>query len=222
MNIHDLQYITEELATKMCNGEFLMPSLRSVETLHRELLEAIAVDIEEGSTFSEALGRFPQHFDPFYIAMIRAGEAGGVLDIALERVAKYLKTQAALNKINEFRRIAIWAETFGTLLASGVPILQAIKLVGSCIQELKFIDLDCTSKLVILTRVMEFVIRDGGLPSRAFEGVPDALPEKFMRIIEEEESEGGFPDALIKIAEQARAEIQEAILSIAKKDSTQQ
>lgn len=74
-----------------------LPLLRAIETLARQernpRLRAVLVDlggrIRAGATLSEGLRRHPEVFDRLYVSMVRAGEAGGVLDVVLDRVAHF-------------------------------------------------------------------------------------------------------------------------------------
>lgn len=63
-----------------------------------EALRAIAADVEHGSPLSDAMARRPRVFSALAVAMIRAGEAGGILDDVLERVATLLERDADLRK----------------------------------------------------------------------------------------------------------------------------
>ncbi|MBV8367335.1 MAG: type II secretion system F family protein [Candidatus Eremiobacteraeota bacterium] len=64
----------------------------------RESLRAVLAEIEHGGSLSDALARRPRTFAPLYVAMIRAGEAGGILDDVLERLASLLERDADLRK----------------------------------------------------------------------------------------------------------------------------
>ena len=64
----------------------------------REALRAIAADVEHGTPLSDAMQRRPRVFAPLAVAMIRAGEAGGILDDVLERLAAFLERDAELRK----------------------------------------------------------------------------------------------------------------------------
>lgn len=57
----------------------------------KDLLIQVKSDIEQGTPLSESLQQFPEVFDRLYIAMIRAGETGGVLDKVLNRLATFLE-----------------------------------------------------------------------------------------------------------------------------------
>lgn len=64
----------------------------------REALQAVASEIESGLALSEALLHRPREFSPVHAAMIRAGEAGGVLDEVLERLATVLERDRSARK----------------------------------------------------------------------------------------------------------------------------
>lgn len=96
---------TRQLATLVGAG---MPLLRSLELLVRQdrgsslrpVLADLAEVIRAGESLSAGLGRHPQAFDPLYANMVRAGEAGGMLDTVLERLAQFLeKTEKVRGKV---------------------------------------------------------------------------------------------------------------------------
>ena len=61
-----------------------------------KMLEEVKIDIEQGVPLSESLARFPEAFDRLYVAMVKAGEAGGVLDKVLNRLAGFLEARSKL------------------------------------------------------------------------------------------------------------------------------
>lgn len=64
----------------------------------KKSLSQIKYDIEQGSTLSDALEKHPKIFDRLYIAMVRAGEAGGVLDKVLNRLAMFMEERSRLTQ----------------------------------------------------------------------------------------------------------------------------
>jgi type IV pilus assembly protein PilC len=64
----------------------------------REALACVASDVENGLPLSDALARHPREFPRLFVAMIRSGEAGGVLDEVLERLASVLERDRAVRK----------------------------------------------------------------------------------------------------------------------------
>ena len=64
----------------------------------KDELEAISEEGEQGSTFSEARAKYPNSFNKLYISMVKAGEAGGVLDVILRRLAGFMEKSQKLRK----------------------------------------------------------------------------------------------------------------------------
>jgi type IV pilus assembly protein PilC len=64
----------------------------------REALQAVLAEIEQGCSLSSAMGMRPREFTPLAVAMTQAGEAGGMLDEALERLAGMLEKDLILRK----------------------------------------------------------------------------------------------------------------------------
>jgi len=62
----------------------------------RKMLKVIKEAVEGGATLAEALKKFPKHFDDLFVNMIAAGEAGGILDAILRRLAAYMEKTAKL------------------------------------------------------------------------------------------------------------------------------
>ena len=64
----------------------------------RKIIKGLARDLQEGSSLSQALSKYPQVFSDIYCQMIRASEATGNLEVALKRMAGYLETEKAAAK----------------------------------------------------------------------------------------------------------------------------
>ena len=100
-----LTQFTRQLATLVNAG---LPLMRGIEVLKRQMrdpqmleaLNGIAENIAAGGTFSESLTQFPKIFDNLYINMVKAGEAGGVLEVVLGRLAEFAeKSERIKNKV---------------------------------------------------------------------------------------------------------------------------
>jgi type IV pilus assembly protein PilC len=63
----------------------------------KKVLLQVNADVQQGMSLSEAMRSHPQAFDQLYVAMIQAGETGGVLDEVLNRLSKLLEDQTRLN-----------------------------------------------------------------------------------------------------------------------------
>src|SRR5947199_389523 len=55
-------------------------------------------EVKDGGTLSEAMTKYPKAFDRLYVNMINAGEAGGVLDLILARLADFMEKASKLKK----------------------------------------------------------------------------------------------------------------------------
>jgi type IV pilus assembly protein PilC len=100
----ELTVMTRQLATMISSGMTLLRAFYVLEEqvenkLLRETLGAVREDIEAGISFSDALGKHPKIFSPLYVAMVKAGEAGGVLESALERVSDQLEKDDSLRRM---------------------------------------------------------------------------------------------------------------------------
>jgi type IV pilus assembly protein PilC len=115
---------TRQLSTLQDAG---LPILRSLQILEQQqkpgLLKAIiggvADEVEGGGTLSDAMAKYPKAFDKLYVNMINAGEAGGVLDIILSRLADFMEKAAKLKK-----------KVIGAMIYPGVVISIAVGIVS--------------------------------------------------------------------------------------------
>lgn len=63
-----------------------------------EILKSVKNDVEQGSTFSDALAKHPKTFDSLFCSLIHAGEMGGILDTILNRLAVYIEKNVKLKR----------------------------------------------------------------------------------------------------------------------------
>ena len=63
----------------------------------REIIQQVRGDVESGSNLADAMRKHPKAFDNLYVSMIAAGEAGGILDVILQRLATYIEKVVRLN-----------------------------------------------------------------------------------------------------------------------------
>ena len=97
VTLKDLMLFTQELSTLIEAGLPLDRSLQILAELtekekFREVVRDLLRKIEAGSSFSEALSSYPGIFPRLYVNMVKAGEVGGVLNVILARLTKYLQT----------------------------------------------------------------------------------------------------------------------------------
>ena len=103
VNAKDLAVASRQLATMVTSGMSILRALHVLENqtqskLLRETIVLVCKDVEAGLFLSDALARHPKVFGQLYVAMVRAGEAGGVLEECLNRVADQLEKDAALRR----------------------------------------------------------------------------------------------------------------------------
>src|SRR5437588_2102496 len=99
----DLTVMTRQLSTMVSSGVTILRALYVLEEqtesklLTRTLVQ-IRKDVEAGLPLSDSLARHPKIFGPLYVSMVRSGEAGGLLESALQRTADQLEKEDALRR----------------------------------------------------------------------------------------------------------------------------
>lgn len=99
----DLVIFTRQLSTMVSAGVPLARALSTLQTqsdskYFREVIESITKDVEGGRPLADAFGRYPNVFSEVYVNMVRAGEAAGILDKILKRLAEQNEKQASIHK----------------------------------------------------------------------------------------------------------------------------
>jgi type IV pilus assembly protein PilC len=99
----ELAVFSRQLSTMINSGMSILRSLYVLEAqteskFLKETIVAVRKDVEAGLSLSSSLARHPKVFNPLFVAMVQAGEAGGVLEDALMRVADQLQKDAALRR----------------------------------------------------------------------------------------------------------------------------
>ena len=125
----ELTVFTRQLATLLQAG---LPLLRALEVMIRQernsrfkaVLEQIAEQVKSGNSFSDGLTQHPKIFDRLYINMIRAGEAGGVLDVVLSRLAGFM--EKALKTKKKVKAAMIYPIVVVSVAVSIVALLMVV------------------------------------------------------------------------------------------------
>ncbi|HVO31556.1 MAG TPA: type II secretion system F family protein [bacterium] len=99
----DLVLFTRQFATMIDAGLPLVQCLdiqsqQAENPSFREQLKEIKATVEAGSTFADALRKYPKTFDELFVNLIAAGEVGGILDTILSRLAAYIEKASKLKK----------------------------------------------------------------------------------------------------------------------------
>jgi type IV pilus assembly protein PilC len=97
----DVVIFTRQFATMINAGLPLVQSLsilaqQTENKALKEVTKAVVYDVEAGNTLADALGKHPKAFTDLYVNMVAAGEAGGILDTILLRLATFLEKNDAL------------------------------------------------------------------------------------------------------------------------------
>ena len=131
----DIAIFTRQLSTMMRAG---VPLIQSFDIVARgspnprltRLLTDIRSDVETGTSLSAAFRKHPLHFDALYCNLVEAGEAGGILEALLDRLAIYQeKTMAIKNKIKSalIYPIAVLVVAFVVLAVIMIFVIPAFK-----------------------------------------------------------------------------------------------
>jgi len=144
--------VTRQLSTLQDAG---LPILRSLNILQdqqkpgilKNVLRAVAEDIEGGSTLSEACAKHPKAFNRLYVNMVAAGETGGVLDTILARLADFMeKAEKLKGKIVSAMIYPAVIIGFALSIVTGIMIIV--------IPKFKDIFLDFDVKLPAVTLIL--------------------------------------------------------------------
>jgi len=133
----DIAIFTRQLATMMKAG---VPLMQSFDIVGRgnanasvaKLLNDIRSDVETGTSLSAAFRKFPKYFDNLYCNLVEAGEAAGILEDLLDRLATYKeKVQAIKGKIKAalFYPVAIIVVAFIITAVIMIFVIPAFKQV---------------------------------------------------------------------------------------------
>ncbi|MCW5555641.1 MAG: type II secretion system F family protein [Verrucomicrobiae bacterium] len=132
-----LTTFTRQLATLVDAGLPLLRGLRVLEKQERNptlksILGDLALSIEGGSTFSEALAQHPKVFNRLFVNMVKAGELGGVLEVVLTRLAEFMeKAQKIKGKVIAamFYPVAVLVVAVSILILLMVKVVPQFKTV---------------------------------------------------------------------------------------------
>src|SRR5215216_6079726 len=151
----DLVIGSRQLATMVSSGMSLLRALYVIEEqtendLLRETWATVRKDIEAGLALSDALAKHPDVFNELYVAMVAAGESGGILESTLQRVADQLEKDAALRRM-------IKAAMVYPILIAGFAFTVLIALVAFLVPVFEKIFKDFGGELPAITKFTVFL-----------------------------------------------------------------
>lgn len=124
----------------------------------RQMVEAIRDEVDGGHAFSQALAQHPQYFSDLYLALVRAGEAGGVLDDSMQKIAAQGEKAAAIKR-------KVKKATLYPLMVVGVAVVVCVLLLIYVLPVFEQFFADFGAQLPWLTQVvveLSRALRDGG------------------------------------------------------------
>lgn len=175
VKIRDLVVFTRQLSTMVSAG---VPLPRSLATLEQQaenkyfktVIAAIGRDVESGIALGDAFAKHPDVFSEVYVSMVRAGEAGGILDSILKRLALQTEKDAAIRKkIKSAMTYPMVILTITVLAFFGLMVFVIPKL-GDIIKQMAGPD----ASLPVYTQML-LGITDYSLSSTIIPGVPNMV-----------------------------------------------
>ncbi|MFW6159457.1 MAG: ATPase, T2SS/T4P/T4SS family [Planctomycetota bacterium] len=160
-----------------------------------EVPEQLAESILTGDRLSDALERRPELFSRATWTMVRAGEAGGVLDVICRRIADafedgtFLPAGAQPDPETEAPRY--W-RAFGWMLSSGVPMIEVLSILEAAA--------DSEERKKATAGLLDG-LRDGEALSRAMESFPDVFPAAVRAAVGVAEAQGDLDACAFRIAD---------------------
>jgi len=146
----ELTIASRQLATMISSGMSLLRTLYVIEEqtendLLKETWVQVRKDVEAGLSFSDALARHPAVFNDLYIAMVAAGETGGILEDTLIRVADQLEKDDALRR--QIKAAMVYPSLIG-----GFALLVLIALVAFLVPVFEDVFKDFGGELPAITK----------------------------------------------------------------------
>jgi type IV pilus assembly protein PilC len=122
----DIVIFTRQFATMINSGLPLVQSLNilAAQTENpklKEVTRGVVHDVEAGNTLADALAKHPTAFPPLYVNMVAAGEAGGILDTILMRLATFLEKNDKL--VRKVKSAMIYPAVIFTVALGAIAIL---------------------------------------------------------------------------------------------------
>lgn len=163
VKLRDMVIFTRQLATMINAG---VPLVRSLATLQvqtenehfKRVISAITKDVEGGTSFADALEKFPNIFSPIYINMVRAGEAGGILDDILKKLAVQQEKDAKIR--GKFKSAMTYPIILLTITMSVFMLLMVFVMprIGTIIKDLAGEDAELPTMTKIMLSISDFMV----------------------------------------------------------------
>lgn len=165
VKITDLVIFTRQLSTMVSAG---VPLLRALNTLEsqsenkrmKEILGSVIKDVEGGAALGDALGKFPDVFSDMYVNMVRAGEAAGIVDDILKRLASQVEKNSSMRKkIKSASTYPVVLLSLTTVAFFGLMIF-VIPTIGKILKDLGGPDAKLPAMTVAMMAVSDFMVNN--------------------------------------------------------------
>jgi len=126
IKMRDIVIFTRQFSTMINAGLPLVQALdilakQSENKVLQEVTRAVVFDVESGHTVADALGKHPKAFNDLYVNMVAAGEAGGILDTILMRLATFMEKNDAL--VRKVKGAMIYPGVIMSVAAIAITVL---------------------------------------------------------------------------------------------------
>jgi len=153
IGVADVSNLTRQLATMVNAGLPITEALLILRSQSKgslqKVLAQILADVEEGSSLSSSLSKFPDVFSKTYVALIKSGETGGVLDEVLARLSENLEKQQEFQGKVKSAMIYPIIIIFGMIAVSLIMLVFVIPKLTQLYEQFDA-DLPVTTKFLIL------------------------------------------------------------------------
>ena len=159
-----LVMFTRQLSAMISAGVPLLRALTALSDhvadspLLRQILLGVIKNVEAGSTFGDALAKYPDNFNDIYINMVRAGEAAGILDEILQRLAtQQEKSMSMRKKIKGSMAYPVVLVSITVLAFFGLMIF-IIPEIGKVLKDLGGADAQLPAITLVMLSISAFII----------------------------------------------------------------
>ncbi len=161
----DIAVFSRQMATMMSAGVPLVQAFEIVGRGHenagmQELILNVKGDVESGNTLADALAKHPLHFDELFVNLVRAGEAGGILETLLDKIATYKeKTEVIKSKIKK----ALFYPTAVLVMAFVVTAVLMIFVIPQFAALFRDFGADLPAMTQMVINMSDFVVDNVGI-----------------------------------------------------------
>lgn len=159
----EIVIFTRQLSAMVSAGVPILRSLNSMakyaeSPVFKKAIEAVSREIEGGTSFADALERYPDIFNDVYVNMVRAGEAAGILDEILKRLALQQEKNATIRKKIKSAMTYPMVLVFITIGAFFGLMLFVIPSLGNTIKDLAGEDAELPGLTQAMMNISQFFV----------------------------------------------------------------